>query len=103
MTKMAGKSENWMKTFIDFAKTFILVAVLPWSIWMTDSIYKLKAFAEVGERFTTLDGELLEARLYSKIMQEVPPEWFREQVQEIKENQDEIQKAINEINTKIKR
>lgn len=38
----------------------VVLLVIPWSIWVTQSIYQAIAFQQRGDRFSAMDGHRLE-------------------------------------------
>ena len=57
---MTDKAKAAISPVMDILLKIALVAILPWSIWVTVNTFSCKHFMERGSRFTVEDGHRLE-------------------------------------------
>ena len=57
---MTEKAKAAISPVMDILLKIALVAILPWSIWVTVNTFSCKHFMERGDRFSAADGHRLE-------------------------------------------
>ena len=78
---MTEKIQNAISgPLIDIVFKGIVILVIPWSIWVTESLYATKAFMNRGDRFSAADGYRLEFLIFgeSAKMRELVNQFERE-------------------------
>ena len=46
--------------FLDMSFKLVVVIIIPWAIWVTNSVFECKSFQSRGDRFSAKDGHRLE-------------------------------------------
>lgn len=97
----AARIRSWFDSdgakFLSRAATVVAV---PWCVWVTQHIFHCKAFMERGDRFSMMDGYLLEQRIDHRI-DSLPPQDWRNRImlieQDMRAHQAEQRRWIDEM------
>ena len=91
---MTDKANSLIQEIWKVTQTIIIVAVIPWSVWITNWAYTSKAFIEQGPRYTVKDAEIMEFRIYRNVATMYPPLKVLTDIEEIKKDLDEIKISL---------
>lgn len=91
---MTDKANTLIQEIWKIVQTIIIVAVIPWSVWITNWAYTSKAFIEQGPRYTTKDAQIMELRIYRNMSSMYPPLKIISDIDSIKKDLEEIKISL---------
>ena len=70
---------------IGIISKLLVVCLIPWCVWVTRNQMNTTAFMQKGDRFSQLDGALLELK-FDRRLDSLPPQDWRDRIQRIETN-----------------
>jgi hypothetical protein len=80
----------------------VIPLIVAWAVWITGETFANRSFRDRGDRFTTMDGAALEARLMT-VINALPPEDWRDRIKAAEERWIEIEQRLDGIERRQER
>ena len=97
--------------WVNFLVNLIVIALLSWSIWVTQNLFGMVAFMERGDRFTNVDGLAMQAKLMEKLhlaenrlddrIDRLPPEEWRRHIMTSLSESRRVEKLVLDLEKSI--